>query len=365
MFRKVWPRLVGIDTRGRFVPAVLGAVAASFVWLICVLATATTPDEARDRRAAPDLPIPTAKITSQELRQMTWSGCSLDAKVVQVAAPQVPAGQRSVVTNLAKAGALVRTGTELGAVGSVPLYAVVTHGVFYRDLLPGDSGPDVRAFNRALNKAGLIAGAGSVLETDALAAWRDKVDSTSPMNRVRLATLVAVPPRTSVQAVVVGVGDEVKRGAPLMELGVTAGGYVCEVPDPSGEITPSSVTLQVNGQDVAVESVIVHDRTPQAPGSVELVPAAPASEGSVTLGIEATSTEGVVLTAPLSAVRTGPGGETMVTLVRQGRRRDVEVTLGVSAQGWVEITGHGLEGGFSVELFDPALTPGGEAQSDP
>lgn len=356
----MWCRLAFPDRRGRLVSLILGVGVASAVWIVYVLGSATTPDEARESRSAPNLPTPTAKVVKQVIHQVTWYPCDQNTDVVAVAAPQVPLRQRSVVTSISKAGAAVTTGTKLGSVAGVPMFAVVTDGVFFRSLSLGDSGPDVQAFRMALMKAGFLARAGNKLDARVVAIWRDKVDPTSPTDRIRISTLIAVPRGGSVQAVMTSLGDRVKPGTVLMEVGAASDAFRCEVPDPSGEVTGSSVTLEVDGEDVAVDSLLVKPRTGQAPGSIEVVPAKDASGASVRLGMEATSSDGAVLTAPLSSIRTSPSGDTIVTVISEGDQRDVAVVLGVSAQGWVEVSGKGLAERDAVVLFDQATAAVGE-----
>ncbi|MCC2312790.1 hypothetical protein [Cellulomonas xiejunii] len=65
-----------------------------------------------------------------------------------------------------------------------------------------------------------------------------------------------------------------------------------------------------------------------------------ALQGSnVRVRVPVSSTDGEVLAVPLAALTAGPGGESRVELVEDGTSRLVEVTTGLAASGFVEITG--------------------------
>ncbi|SFJ83110.1 hypothetical protein [Cellulomonas sp. KH9] len=59
---------------------------------------------------------------------------------------------------------------------------------------------------------------------------------------------------------------------------------------------------------------------------------------NVRVRIPVSSTEGEVLAVPLAALTAGPGGESRLELVEDGGSRLVEVTTGLAASGYVEIT---------------------------
>lgn len=346
--------LVGPDRGGRFAAGVAGAVVASLVWLVATVATTTTPGEARDQRASPELPPPTVVLKKTVLRQVAWYRCTQDRTTVQVEAPTPPQGFRSVVTSLAHSDRDVTTGTKVASVAGQPLIAVVTSAAFYRDLVVGDRGPDVRGFEQALQRAGAIPRADDVLDTAAVAVWQSRFDSSSPAGRVRLSTLVPVPPEASVGSVMVTVGQKLKPGSVLMEVNAGSNEFSCDVPDPAGEITPEKVTFEVDGRPVAVEAVVAHKRGSEGPGHVDVRPVGKVSKDQARLGIESSRSDGPVLVAPLSAIKTGADGKQTVVVVTGTARREVRVSLGLTAQGLVEIEGKGLDEGVRVALFDAA-----------
>ena len=73
----------------------------------------------------------------------------------------------------------------------------------------------------------------------------------------------------------------------------------------------------------------------------ELTPEQIASlQGSnVRVRVPVSSTDGEVLAVPLAALTAGPGGESRVEVVKDGASSLVEVTTGLAASGFVEITG--------------------------
>lgn len=362
-------RLARLRGSSRFAAGVIGAVVASLVWLVVVMVISMSPDQAAQRRAAPELPPPTVALKTTELRQVTWAPCSRDTTSISIAAPAVPAGERSVVTAVAAAGAKVTTGTQLARVASRPLVAVHTDAVLYRDLTVGATGPDVAAFEKALHQAGVIGKANSVLDADTVHAWHHTYDPAGPSNRIRVATLVAVPADTEVSSVMVTVGQAVKPGTPLLELSAGSNQLRCEVLNPSGSITPADVTLDVAGKTVPAASLTVHPRTDDEPGYVLVKPKDEVADGAaVRLGIVSASSDGPVLVAPLSAITTSSNGAPSVVVVDGDVRREVPVQLGVTAQGLVAVSGDGLADGVQVMLFgaaDETAGPTGRGTAPP
>ncbi|WP_092624132.1 hypothetical protein [Jiangella sp. DSM 45060] len=103
---------------------------------------------------------------------------------------------------------------------------------------------------------------------------------------------------------------------------------------PTGEQVPGTITAiaEAEGEGASGWNVTV------TPG--ELTPEqAEALRGQnvrVTVPIE--STEGDVLAVPLAALTAGPGGESRVEVMRDGVAELVEVEVGLTAQGYAEVT---------------------------
>lgn len=93
---------------------------------------------------------------------------------------------------------------------------------------------------------------------------------------------------------------------------------------------------------------------------------------NVRVRVPVSSTDGEVLAVPLAALTAGPGGESRVELAEDGTSRLVEVTTGLAASGFVEITGSKTpleEGdlvvvGVSPEDEEPAADEDADATQD-
>ncbi|MFT3862233.1 hypothetical protein [Micropruina sp.] len=353
---------------GRFAWGIVGAALASVVWLVAVLAFSLSPEQAAQRRAAPDLPPPTAVVQEVELRQVAWFPCVQQSVTVNVVAPSVPKGSRPVVTRLPGTVVRVRTGTELAQVSGIPLIAVVTDAVFYRDLRVGDRGPDVRGFEKALQHAGVIRTANAVLDAATLAAWR-RFDPTGPRDRVRQQSLVAVPDGAELGVRKVRVGEVVKPGAVLLEVNAGTKEFRCAVPNAGSEVTPAATTFMVADKTVKVASVTVRTRTNDEPGYVLVIPRTAVDEGQGRLGVQSAGSGKPVLAVPLSAVRVDAGGRPAVVVVDGESQRETPVALGVTAQGLVEIAGDGIATGVQVLLFESSdqasAAPSGRSPAEP
>lgn len=352
MFRNLGSALRSADRGGRFAAGMVGAVLVSLVWVLVMVRTSTTPGEAHDRRASPELPPPTVALKRTVLRQVKWFGCARDRATVEVAAPAPPEGFRSVVTSLTRAGTALETGAMLASVAGHPLFTVVTDGFFYRDLTLGDRGPDVRSFERALEEVDLIPRADDVLDAASVKAWSDRFDRSSPTDRIRVSTLVAVPPGSSVSSATTSPGQTVEPGSVLLEVQASSKVFTCDVPDPSGAITPSNVVFEIDGSPIEVEALVARKRDAEGPGHVEVQPKDAPDEDQGRLGIESSRSDGPVLVAPLSAVTTDAAGNQTVVVLDDKERRKVRVSLGVTANGLVEVQGAELADGVEVVLFD-------------
>lgn len=344
---------------GRFAAIIVGASIATVVWLVVMLAVTTTPEEAREQRAAPTLPPPVAKLQATVLRQVTSYPCLRRSETQQVSAPTPPRGYQPVVTAVAPAGARVRTGTTLARVAGAPVVAVVTRAVLYRDLVVGDRGPDVDGVEQALASAGLVTRADDVLDASAVAAWRSRFDPSGPTDRISYDRIVAVPQRAQVTSVSVAVGQRIRPGLTLLEVGRRSATFRCDVGQGTAELRPGRATLRVAGKAAAVGSVVVdggHE------GWVDVTPRGVVDGSEGRLAIESSASRGVVLAAPLGALRVAADGETSVVVVDGSSLREVPVETGVTAQGLIEVAGDGLVAGADVRLFDPSGPGAGDGK---
>lgn len=351
---------------GRFPALVVGAALASLVWLLVVTSTVTSPDQARERRAAPALPTPVAALTEQTLRQTTWHPCRRRSESTDVVVPAPPPGDRPVVTAITTAGTKVTTGTILARVAGRPLIAVVTDAPLYRDLTSGDRGPDVLGLEKALTASGLIGRADDTMDAATLAAWH-RLDDTGSADRIRLDGIVAVPAEGRAADVSATVGDQVKPGSSIMQVRSGSLFFECRARDLPDGLTPHDLEFEVDGDQAPIAALEQEPGSDQRRGLLRIRPRRDTSAKEARVAIILADSGGPVLTAPLGAIRVAPDGSTSVVVIESSSptdpgketTREVEVTLGVTAQGLVAITGDGLTAGTQVKLFDPDTAPTG------
>lgn len=347
----------------RFALVIVGAVAASIIWLAVVVSISTTPQEARERRSTPELPAPTVSLERKILQQVAWHPCDRTASSTTVRAIPAPPERRSVVTALAPPGRTAKTGTVLVRVAGEPLVAVVGDGVLYRDLGPGASGPDVRMLTAAMAQAGWLAVASDRLEASDVSTWHERTGLEAEQT-IRWRNLVVVPPKARVGAAQVSVGDGVKANDALLTVRAHGRAFTCEVIDADPSLDTATVRFEVAGEPAGVAHLRVSPRNDESPGSIEVTPEGTELQGSAQLGIVSGGTDKPVLAAPLSALRTDTDGGTVVEAIDGERSRTVQVDVGASAQGWVEISGSDLDPGTRVRLFGPDRAGGPTNDAD-
>ncbi|OKK10382.1 hypothetical protein AMK33_14295 [Streptomyces sp. CB02400] len=324
---------------------------------------------------------------------------------------------RSVVTKVRTApGEKITPGQVVLEISGRPLFVLEGALPAYRDLAPGKRGDDVAQLQKALRESGHPTGSdpsgvfglgtrgavtsfyrsigyeaptaetpvplteepepgGTALPT----AGNDRVPAPAvtvfPMSEV-----VFVPSFPAhADEVRAHVGDEATTGL----LSVSSGGLTVE-----GSVTPQQKDLVRPGQEVRIHAeltgrqftgkvasvsratVSAKDGDQEAAAenyTVKVTPSEPLparlNGENVQLTVVAASSEGEVLAVPSSAVSTGADGLTAVT-VRKGRTElRVPVTVGMSGDGFVQVTpveGARLEAGARVVVgVQPGTTVGG------
>lgn len=100
-------------------------------------------------------------------KQLSIQGSVVRGLSTAVVPPASPEAARQVVTTLGvEPGQVVTPGSFLGSVGGRPVFLLADYVPFYRDLVIGDSGDDVRQLQKALQEMGF----GSVKATGKLDA---------------------------------------------------------------------------------------------------------------------------------------------------------------------------------------------------
>jgi multidrug efflux pump subunit AcrA (membrane-fusion protein) len=325
----------------------------------------TSPGDASATREAPRLPVPTARIVKQMLRDELRAPCTPRAQITRVMPPPLPAGTPRVVTAIGvKVGERVETGDLLATVSGVPTFAFVTRIPFYRDLGVGATGPDVAALERALVAAGKLRAADAVFDSrtaDALNAIYGPARAGNPglAGRLRRASSTSVPEPSEVTEVDVTVGHVVPPGSPLMVLAGRTATLSCQVPEAVAVSAGQTFNLGDRSADrVRVRSVGEPDPTSGQREVVVELSKHSALGGETDLAIPFSATKTAVLTVPAGGIWIGPEGAFEVRKVVDGNAERVRVDVGATAGGYVEISGPGLAAGDEIQLHVATERPG-------
>lgn len=302
------------------------------------------------------------------------------------------------------AGDAISDGELLAEIDGEPLFVLTGAVPAWRDLTPGESGPDVTELQKALAALGYyfdgdLAGYfGSATE---YAVWlyyehlgyAVPTDGGVPMTDVLF--LPSLP--ATVVAVNGAVGDQ--AGQPFLELaprasltltgelppaysgqiktglkvsiydevtGIHATGTVTEI-GTATTLTPTGVVVNIGGGTGASGSgqsgsgstgasgssgaAGGSGATPFIPLTVEPAkPLAPALNGeNVLVTVQTGQTEGPVLSVPVAAIVSTASGKSYVTIVAaHGKQTQVPVTPGISENGYVQVTPAGAGSGKLV-----------------
>jgi peptidoglycan hydrolase-like protein with peptidoglycan-binding domain len=294
-------------------------------------------------------------------------------------------------------GSTVTNGEQLAEIEGEPMFALTGSVPAWRDLLPGESGPDVAELQYALASLGYYyygdaSGYFGSATEDAVALYYEHLGFTPPSTGgVPLADVVFF---ASLPATVVGVdgaaGDQ--AGQPFLEVAprgslaltgelppadvgqVKAGlkvliydevtgnhctGTVVSVA-PATTTAPAGTVVDVgagaafaaaasqSGSAISASTrsaVAGSSRSAAAARFVPLIvrpsrPLAAALSGqNVLVTVEMGHTDGAVLTVPVAAVVTSASGRSHVTVVAgAGKQVEVTVTLGISGNRYVQVT---------------------------
>jgi hypothetical protein len=383
--------------------AVGGLIGASFV---------KSPQQLAADTGAPPPTVVTAPVVSQVLTssvQMRGVVYPLAQYDVYVSAPSSSsstvgssssAGAASTgavyVTRLqVAAGDTITSGEQLAELDGEPLFVLAGPVPAWRDLVPGESGPDVAELQNALASLGFYDGGDTpgyfgAATQDAVAAYYDHLGYPPPASGgVPAADVVFLP---SLPATVVAVNGAAGQqpGQPFLELAARGSlALTGELPPAyAGQVKPGlSVTIYdpvtgiratgtVAGLGTATATVPVGTVVDVGSGAASANSAASASStGSASSGSSASSgesgsstfiplsvrpsqalaaalngenvlvtvqtgqSEGPVLTVPVAAIVTSASGTTYVTVAgADGAQARVPVTPGISENGYVQVT---------------------------
>jgi peptidoglycan hydrolase-like protein with peptidoglycan-binding domain len=289
------------------------------------------------------------------------------------------------------AGDTIRNGEQLAELDGQPLFALDGTVPAWRDLTPGESGPDVAELQNALASLGYYdggdtAGYFGAATQDAVAAYYQHLGYPPPSSGgVPAADVVFLP---SLPATVVGVNGAVgeQAGQPFLELaargslaltGELPPGYAGQVKAGLNvsiydEVTGIHATGTVTGLGTATVTVPTGTVVGIGSGAASASSSSAASSSSsgssssssssgatfiplavhpsqplaaalngenVLVTVDTGQTEGPVLTVPVAAIVTSASGTSYVTVVSaHGQQINVPVTPGISENGYVQVT---------------------------
>jgi HlyD family secretion protein len=383
--------------------AVGGLIGASFV---------KSPQQLAADTGAPPPTVVTAPVVSQvltssvQMRGVVYPSTQYD---VYVSAPSSgsssgssPTGTGSsstgavYISKLAVApGDTVSSGEQLAELDGEPLFVLAGPVPAWRDLTPGENGPDVTELQSALASLGFYDGGDTpgyfgAATQDAVSAYYEHLGYTPPASGGVPATDVLFLPSLPATVVAVNGATGQQPGQPFLELsargslaltGELPPAYAGQVkPGLSvsiyDEVTGIHATGTVAGLGTATATVPTGTVVDVGSGASSAATAASASSASsassadsassgssstgefipltvrpsaplaaalngenVLVTVQTGQTEGPVLTVPVAAIVTSASGTTYVTVVRaHGRQTQVPVTPGISENGYVQVT---------------------------
>lgn len=312
-----------------------------------------SPQQAAAQREVPALPVVTAQVVSQKLVDSSEIGCSFTTRKISARPPHRTGRVRVVTAIGVRAGSALRSGTLVAGVSNQPLFAFATSVPFFRDLHLGDRGVDVKGLEQGLVAAGRLRHADSTFDQAALNAVQAiyRKAGWSASGRFVANAAWAVPPGSTVREVQVRVGDVVKRDAELVIAASGNGHWECRAP--SGISADVGTTLNTaagaSTLSAKVTAVGIDDDTHESVLTVSL-PASVDPDEPVTATVVSQVSSGAVLTVPAGAIFSAGDSATTVRVVENGTTREVPVTVGTTAGGWIEVSGGGLAAGQSVQI---------------
>jgi peptidoglycan hydrolase-like protein with peptidoglycan-binding domain len=376
-----------------------GLIGASFV---------KSPQQIAADAAAPPPTVTTGAVVSQvltssvQMRGVVYPSTQYDvyASAASVSSPaggSSPAGAVYISRMKIAAGDTISNGEELAELDGQPLFALAGPVPAWRDLTPGESGPDVAELQKALASLGFYDGGdtaglfGSATQ-DAVALYYEHLGYSAPSSGgVPAADVVFLPSLPATVVAVNGAAGE-QPGQPFLELaprgslaltGELPPAYLGQVKPGLkvtiyDEVTGIHATGTVDGVGTAtttapVGTVVNIGGSPNSAGSgtssgsqntgsgnsassggsggsgatpfipLSIHPSQPLATGlngeNVLVTVVTGQTEGPVLTVPVAAVVTTASGTSYVTVVgAHGKQGQVAVTPGIAENGYVQVT---------------------------
>jgi peptidoglycan hydrolase-like protein with peptidoglycan-binding domain len=384
--------------------AVGGLIGASFVKSPQQLAADTAPPPPTETTA----PVVSQVLTSSvQMRGVVYPATEYDVFASAPASSSTAAGAGSSAAGgsgaavyISKldtaAGDSVTSGQQLAEIDGQPLFALAGPVPAWRDLMPGDSGPDVTELQKALAGLGYYDDGdtpgyfGSATQY-AVDLYYEHLGYTAPSSGGVPAADVVFLPSLPATVVAVNGGAGEQPGQPFLELaargslalagelppayaaqvksglkvmiydevtGIHATGTVADL-GTATTVPPAGAVVDVGDAGSAAASGSAGSGSGGSAGSgnsgssgssgatvfIPLTvrpsqPLAAALNGeNVLVTVDTGQTEGPVLTVPVAAIVTTASGTSYVTVAgASGKRSEVRVTPGLSENGYVQVT---------------------------
>jgi HlyD family secretion protein len=387
--------LVGVGIAAALLAAG-GLIGASFV---------KSPQQLAADTAAPPPTVTTAPVVSQvltssvQMRGQVYPSTQYD---VYVGAPSSgsssPAGAVYISKLEVAAGDTVRNGEQLAELDGQPLFALTGPVPAWRDLTPGESGPDVAELQNALGSLGYYDGGDTpgyfgAATQDAVSAYYEHLGYPPPSSGGVPAADVVFLPSLPASVVAVNGGAGQQPGQPFLELaprgslaltgqlppayaGQVKPGLKVSIYDEVTGIHATGTVANLGAATITVPTGTVVDigsgATSASSASSNSSNSSNSSSGSSSSGSSGSSgattfiplavtpsaplaaalngenvlvtvvtgqTEGPVLTVPVAAIVTTASGTSYVTVAgAHGKQTSVPVTPGLSENGYVQVT---------------------------
>ena len=296
----------------------------------------------------------------------------------------------------------IANGEKLAEIDGEPLFALAGRVPAWRDITPGESGPDVAELQKALASLGYYAdgdtpGLFGTATQDAVALYYEHLGYAAPASGGVPMTDVIFLPSLPAKVIAVNGAKGQQPGQPFLELaargslaltgelppayagqvktglkakifdevtGIHATGTVADV-GTATTIAPVGAIVDVGGGAAAASAAgstgtgsasagtsgsagASNSGSATSPGATPFIPLAvqpskslPAALNgeNVLVTVETGRTEGPVLTVPVAAIVTTGSGTSYVTVARAGgKHTQVQVTPGISENGYVQVT---------------------------
>lgn len=274
-----------------------------------------------------------------------------------------------IVTWAPTDGAVIKRDGRLFVVDGGPTMLLYGAVPAYRRLVPGDEGEDVRQLEQNLEALGY---ADNVTVDDtytggtasAVRDWQDDRDLPAT-GTLELGQAAFAPGPIRVQSAHVRIGDATGAGRKALSVTGLGRGVTLEMKVPDAAYAKPGTKVKTELPDgIVLDGVVAtvgasatipddqNDSTPRVPVTVAIsdtrkVSAIDQSPATVRFPGQ---TRRNVLSVPVGALIVLPDGAFGVQVTGPGPARDIAVTLGMFAQGQVEVTGEGLAAGQRVTV---------------